>query len=688
MGIKLRQNIKVNDQFFDDNQIEPTNSACGVAATKSIYDYYYPDEHITLLEMIRLTPLLRLVNGTWTRNQTGLTCEQVMALCFRLKLNAHLEVLNIDKLKTYLDNEQPIIVLEDDRDITLFDDGVMLRQDHSGGYHFVVAVDHGVNLKGKLVIYTVDSDRVDPKSNFGQDVPIPEVMLSKAMYDSDQRDVCVVIDGVLSVQVDRVASIASGCNFRIQPTLQSFVQFGLSGGSQVEVLKDATINADGHIWQRCRSNDGFIGWIAQEFISNAAPTSMPRKLPVGPAYVISSGDQLNVRMSPNITAQSIGKLKALTPVMVLVDDPIKVGNFTWYHIMSDALTGWVAGEYLDTGITPIVVPPLPQPKPTPSPIFDWKQHVGLHLMGSLDLIPNGYGLYKGMGYDGQDQVGHLQKLHQDNPNATIIHRDYTAHNQWVNPEKFIIDNGGIQNAVQTWITNQQHYLDALPFAYHESFNESGMSDVYLAFEAERVRQLHARGYKACVLNVAGGTVDTPDWQRAKTSGLLQVLSETGSIIGVHCYGQSIMPSSTSGSYWNKDGDWRGEMFPTLISRSPDGNYDAWLTLRILRYVEDVKKLSFPNIRFCATELGLDDCVQPGNGVYYPREGKQNGWKSCVLTWRRLGWLNGATPEVFYKKQLEWWSTIVSNYPQIIGGTVFTYGTDDATWNNFDTRSVL
>lgn len=691
MSKKLRDSIFEIDQFYSDGQVEPTHSACGAASSKSIHDYYYPDQKQILLDVIKLTPLVYFKNGTMVVGQQGLTCEQVMALCFRLGLDARLEFMTIDKLKSHLDADRPVICLIYDGDIPIYVNGVLTRQDRSPGYHFLVAVDWQRDVHNHDYFVMVDSDRVDPHSSFGQDVLYPSATLDKALADSDQTRLCIVVYGKLSVQIDHTATVVGGCNLRIQPSTDSYVQFALKQGDQVQVLKDGPVNASGHIWYRVQVK-GMIGWVAREFLSDMTPVIPPqpvpkRILPIGPAYVTQAGDQLNVRSAPGILNASLGKLPALTPVMVLADDPLASGDRIWYKITSDKFTGWVAAEFLDTGVAPVFIPPAPKPIPVPQPTFNWKQHIGLHLMGSLDLVPDGYGLYKGMGYDGQDQVGRLQHLYTNNPNSVFIHRDYSAHNQWVNPEKFVADNGGVQNAVQVWIDNQMHYLQALPFAFHEGFNEAGMSDVHLAFEVERVRQLHARGFNACVLNIAGGTADTPDWQRAKSSGLLQILSETG-IIGVHCYTQSMMSCATNGSYWDKNGNWQGDLFPSLVNHSPDGNYDAWLALRVIRYANDVTKLGFGKVRFAVTELGLDDCVQPGNGVNYPREGKQNGWKSCIPTWQRLGWLSVLSAPDFYLKQLQWWSTIINAYPQILGGTVYTYGTDDHTWDNFNTQGVL
>lgn len=268
----------------------------------------------------------------------------------------------------------------------------------------------------------------------------------------------------------------------------------------------------------------------------------------------------------------------------------------------------------------------------------------------------------------------VKRYHMLNPSGLCIHRHYYPQDAHAYIGK---DPHG---AAQRWCNENASVLKALPFALHEGFNEAGSDPLIVAFEIERVTLMAQLGVRACVLNLSTGTYnDDTLWQREDIRKLAALVEQTGGAIGLHCYGECVMSSNCGPLFWKEDGQWSGgDPFPSTVDFS-----QCWLALRIGRVREVLASVGLKPM-LVATELGLDD---DSGGVYKPFGIKVRGWKDCVQVWQRMGWLNGTTPEAFYRKQLQWFCDVAQ-----VTGLVYAFNDQtpglDGKPGVFDVQGVL
>lgn len=388
--------------------------------------------------------------------------------------------------------------------------------------------------------------------------------------------------------------------------------------------------------------------------------AIPRMVPIGTAVVNTSA---NIRVAP---AGALIKTLPMNTQVTVLSAPLvnaaitgTTAVYTWTNIrLADGVQGWIVEKYLN-------------------PALSGTRKVGAHLMGTLSeselrgAIALGASVYKVV-----DNVGYAQRIHADLPSATIIFRRYKPDGYWLNMSK----SQGEGYAVNAYMQERASDLASLPYAYHESDNEVGCPPEYASFEALRARTMARYGYKACLINIQTANTSAAMWNTAKD--VLVACEEGGHLIGVHGYAQTIMSNNYGTSYAGADGKWNGELFPTTPSK------EAWTALKVLRDITDVESLGFYRAQFAVTESGLDDLVQNGNGVHYINGVKTRGWKSCINVWKSMGWTTTISPEEFYRNQLSWYDSILRTNSRITGAVVFSHGSDDAQWADFDTRSVF
>lgn len=112
----------------------------------------------------------------------------------------------------------------------------------------------------------------------------------------------------------------SGLNIRQAPDIGAARVGGLTDGTAVE--------ADEHVWRQVHTGS-LDGWIANEFLVPAA----------GQFQVANTGGSgLNVRRSPDVTAERVGGLAE--GALVNADE------HAWRRVRVGGLTGWVAAEFL------------------------------------------------------------------------------------------------------------------------------------------------------------------------------------------------------------------------------------------------------------------------------------------------------------------------------------------------------
>lgn len=243
---------------------------------------------------------------------------------------------------------------------------------------------------------------------------------------------------------------------------------------------------------------------------------------------------------------------------------------------------------------------------------------------------------------------------------------------------------GLETAYNHWYSENAGNIQAMPWAYFESYNEMyKYADAYLAFEAYRARRLWKdHQVKSCVLNIGAGQTDKEFWGRARD--MVQATFETGSIIGVHAYSEGVMSANNGGQWWNQDGNWAGgSPFPATVDPM-----QCHTGLRILQDKVHLKAQGQGAAVLVATELGLDDMTggNSANGVFKPFGIQTRGWRSCWDVWTRMGWIgsNGKSAWDFYREQLQWWVTMTKCM-----GVVFTTGTGyDDKWDNFNVNGLI
>lgn len=405
-------------------------------------------------------------------------------------------------------------------------------------------------------------------------------------------------------------------------------------------------------------------------VDGVPPPPPPPPVEEPETFVVAANNGLNIRPTPNTKQKAIGTVRNGATVVVQGKYKDTVSGYTFTLLVSiDGLkqpSGYVAREFLK---------PVPPPPPTKPPsVF---KGFGPHFLnGQYDAtVARKYPVVKVM-----DNPGALVAAHADNPDRLFIHRRF---NKAVdNPAKFIEDNGGATNAALTWFEMYKADFEQCPFAYHEGPCEAGVSTALIDFEYERTRILADKGYKACVLNLGVGQTFDALWTRADVVRLVQLVQRTGGAIGLHCYAEGVMSAYTGAGYWQDDGTWSlpGNPLPATIDP-----LQSYLALRIVRDQQILNGLGlYPQL--IATELGLDDCYSPDNGVKLPRGIKVRGWRSCTGVWQSEGWLKDIDANNFYLKQLQWWCDQTG-----LPGCVYAHG-DATEWNGipgvFDTVGLL
>lgn len=378
---------------------------------------------------------------------------------------------------------------------------------------------------------------------------------------------------------------------------------------------------------------------------------------------------LNVRASASLSGFVVSKLYPGTLMTLILPNLVNADGYQWGKIRAGTVVGYVAMSLVDS--TVVVPPPASTNK------------IGFHFMGTL----SGSDIQKAIAaratvYKTVDNIGALQMVIDAGVQATYIFRKYDS--SYADSDKWINDHGGIDGAVSSWISLMSPIFNALPKSvYYESFNEVGASDLYLAFETERVKRMAALGRRCCVLNIATGNTEFPMWDRA--APLVRACISAGALVGTHNYAQTVISSGYGTSGW-VNGQWQGSLFP--VPNKTDGATppNAWHACRYERDLWYLRKIGLGGVKMVSTEGFLDDMIDP-NG--YPAEGKTRGWNDgkCEVVWRNRSWVNAqTTKEQFVRKQFVWWNDIMNREPNLAGATLFTFGESaDLAWVPFDTR---
>jgi murein DD-endopeptidase MepM/ murein hydrolase activator NlpD len=227
----------------------------------------------------------------------------------------------------------------------------------------------------------------------------------------------------------------------------------------------------------------------------------------------------------------------------------------------------------------------------------------------------------------------------------------------------------------------------------ESFNEvNDMDDTYLAFEAERVKHLwNQYGVRSCALNKAVG--HDVRWDIASSSGLLQALRNTKSVIGIHGYAPLLI-SMGHGPENQQISATDVRLKDTLVNLRknrkvyPKDMVNTWLSFRIARMIQELSAMGYADLRFVITEFGMDES-KSAEAVYKPYSNYEdlNSWRSHEKTWAAQGL--GTAPAEVYTQELMYAEKQLRVYqPQLLGATIFTYGAPtgyENQWSPYDIK---
>lgn len=283
-------------------------------------------------------------------------------------------------------------------------------------------------------------------------------------------------------------------------------------------------------------------------------------------------------------------------------------------------------------------------------------------------------------YKAVDSPGWLQYVHTSYPDAIFIYRRWYSQAEQSNRLRNM-QTWGVEAAYNQWYTENAATIQAMPWAYFESYNEMDKwADSYLAFEAYRARKLwDVHKVRSCVLNIAAGQSDKDMWARARQ--MVTAAIDTGSLIGVHAYSEGVI-TANNGPYWRQDRSWSGgSPFPATLDPA-----QCHTGFRILQDKRDLAAQGQGQAVLVATEWGLDDMTggNSANGVYKPFGIPTRGWKSCIPVWQKMGWLAGIDAWTFYRQQQDYWTKMTKNL-----ATVYTCGIGlDHEWDSFDVAGYM
>lgn len=278
------------------------------------------------------------------------------------------------------------------------------------------------------------------------------------------------------------------------------------------------------------------------------------------------------------------------------------------------------------------------------------------------------------------------------PDLLVIGRIYEAHQN--------LYQGSPEQSARDWVARQAAQYDRYPlirvwegpnepsFGAYTDSREIANMQWYAAFEAERVRQLAARGLRAVIANFSTGNPFTPDVRYSNANSpewafwlaflpALQVAAQYNGILGLHEYSAPWM-------WWLT-----GAYQPNADNLGEHG----WLTLRYRAiYQQFLVARGLGGLPLVLTEVGLDNVgsslLKPGmpSGPWKQISGywqSQNGQADPIAYWRN----GGRDEHTYYAEQLIWYDQQLQRDSYVLGATIFTVGWTDSKWDSYDINNT-
>ncbi len=306
------------------------------------------------------------------------------------------------------------------------------------------------------------------------------------------------------------------------------------------------------------------------------------------------------------------------------------------------------------------------PKPTATPTPSWPEplaspppsKIGIHVQWNTSPDIMEYirrmkpRVVKSVG-----DFGFFEELKRESPQTIIVAR----------VDGSVSMAGDPVAAAQAFVNAHLAEYQANPLVdYWEGLNEPGIKDKmdwYAAFEAERVRQMAAHGFKCAIGSFSTGV---PEWEEmAQFLPAIQVAKQYGGVLSLHEYDAPTMDRSVGAGLPGQ---------PNYADRGA-------LTLRYRWWYEDYLKPRGLVIPLIITETGVDGLV-----ANRPGPTKAKGWQSFASYWRETGLGGDATAT--YLQQLAWYDSELRKDDYVLGCTVFTAGPMNEDWRSYDITGIL
>lgn len=301
--------------------------------------------------------------------------------------------------------------------------------------------------------------------------------------------------------------------------------------------------------------------------------------------------------------------------------------------------------------TPVPAPqPTSPPEPTPQPrgafpVFDRPSKLGIAVQRFRErqimdrIIADGHPRVVKI----WDDLGAAAEIKQRSPGTLVVgylHQDYDFQHAVVSGARDMV-----AYAADFVARHLSQYQTNTGVDYWEGHNEPVFEadwkmELYGQFEAERVRQMSARGFRCAVGNFSAGNPPFEQWQAFLPA--LQAVKQYGGALALHEYSA-----------------------PTMDYGYDPITDDGSLTLRYRRVYRRYIPADL-HAPIVITEAGIDGLVSAD------RVG--SGWQDYVEYWQRLSL--GIDAFWAYLNQLQWYDEEMQKDDFVIGATIFVAGGDE------------
>ncbi len=132
---------------------------------------------------------------------------------------------------------------------------------------------------------------------------------------------------------------ADSLNMRAEASIEAEIVTTLQNGTWANVV-DGPVTGGDYSWYQVEYDD-FTGWVAAEFLADAASADA---LAVGSTVIVNTAS-LNLRSAAGTDSEVIEILEAFAEGQVLAG-PETVDDTVWYQVDFDGVQGWVSRSYL------------------------------------------------------------------------------------------------------------------------------------------------------------------------------------------------------------------------------------------------------------------------------------------------------------------------------------------------------